>query len=100
MSSIVWIIAMNGLIGIIILFPIFIVFIVAHCEKYGEDIVDDAIESITIQSNDTYDAIGYPLILKAISATLTVFLWQIFLTKSMQIIHQTIVDLYNTRNRP
>ena len=96
-----WFLCINLIVGTILFIPIMVIFYLIHYHKYGEELCNEAMENYNKHNMDIINA-GYknPKRALAISAILTLLLWEILVPMALDLIHQVIVELYNARNRP
>ena len=99
--SIGWCMCVNFIIGIVLFIPIVLIFEKIHYRKYGEELCREALKNYNEHNTDIIYA-GYknPKRALAISAIMTLFLWEILIPVALDLMHQAIVELYNARNKP
>lgn len=96
-----WCICINFIIGIVLFIPIMIIFYLIHYHKYGEELCDEAIENYNKHNMDIINASSKnPNRTLAVSAIITLLLWEILIPMGLDLMHQAIVELYNARNKP
>lgn len=93
-----WFLCINGLVGIFAVLGGTFIFFIVLTKIFGKDIVDEAYEMVINESDDTYNAItDHPERLKALSALISIFLWEFALPIVYYKFYTVTKDLYNTR---
>jgi hypothetical protein len=100
MANLIWFICINAGLGLILLFPLYALFLLIEYKRYGRDIVDEAIDSVVKELDDCFNAMNNPERSKYLSITLGIFLWEFTLPYGFITYHSAIKELYNLKNRP